>query len=133
MAENARQGLVVFVPKRPDFNGFFSAGEFWLAGPTPVEVVADEAAKKAAVFQAHRDGSDKRFITEEQATLLRAEQSGLLTLLTAADAARATGFDPAGIAQDEDERKLLDEHRKKKAAETAKANEKKPPEQAPKK
>lgn len=114
MADNVKQGLVVFVPKRPDFPGFYSAGEFWPSGPTPVEVVADTEAKRAAEAQ-HR-GSGKRFITEAQQAVMKGEQEGLLSVLTAEDAARATGFDPAAVAKDDEERKLLEQHRAKKQA-----------------
>lgn len=116
MADNSKQGLVVFVPKRQDFPGFFSAGEQWLSGPTPVEVVADEKAKADAIAQARKEGRDVRFVTEAQVAILKGEQQGLLSVLTAADAAKATGFDPEAMAKDDDERKALEEFRKQRSA-----------------
>lgn len=116
MADEKKQGLVVFVPKRQDFAGYYSAGEFWPSGPNPVEVVADKAAKDAATAQARKEGTAKRFITEAQAAEMKAEQGGLLSLLTAADAAKVTGFDPSAVAQDEDERKMLEDFRKQRGA-----------------
>jgi hypothetical protein len=112
MADNSK-GLVVLVPAREGFNGFFSAGEHWPAGATVVEVVADKAAKDAAA----KEG--KRAITAEQKAVLEGEPKHLLSLMTASDAAKATGIDPAGMAQDEDERKMLEAHRKAKAEKSA--------------
>lgn len=117
------QGVVVFVPQRPGFDGSYSAGEHWKPGTNPVEVVADEAAKKSAVLQSRKDGSDKRIITAAQLGILKSEPPSLLSVMTAADAVKAAGFDSADIAQDDEERALLKAHRAAKAAKAPKSNE----------
>ncbi|UAW08050.1 hypothetical protein [Myxococcus phage Mx4 ts27htf-1hrm-1] len=112
MANETKKTTVV-VARRQDYAGYYAAGEFWPAGVTPVEVVADKDAKE----KAQRAEPGKRFVTEAQHKELAEETTGFLTL---------GGGDGAALAADaltDEERALVEEFRKKKAAEAAKAQD----------
>jgi hypothetical protein len=115
---------VVNVAPRPNFNGYFSAGEFWANGTSHVEVVKGSEEKAAAEKAAKKAGEERRFITEAQLGTLRQEKH-VLSVMTPEQAA-ATAAPGALVVTDAEEKALLEKHR----AEKAKAS--KPPE-APKK
>lgn len=112
MSETTKHAVVNVAP-RTGFNGYWSAGEFWANGTSHVEVVKDEAAKKAAALAAKKAGEDKRFITEAQLAALRGEKQ-VLSVMTPEQAAAQAG--PGAMVLSDEERELVVEHRKKKTA-----------------
>lgn len=114
MSDNAKKGAVVNVAPRIGYQGFYSAGEFWPSGTTPVEVVADDNAKAEAVKAALRAGETRRFVTSAQMEALRAEKQ-VLSVLTSEQAAAMGGF----VLSDE-ERAAVEKMRKDKAAQQPK-------------
>lgn len=117
MSETTNQKAVVNVAPRPSFPGYFSASEFWPNGTTHVEVVKDEEAKQASAKAAKKAGEDRRFITETQLAVLRAEKH-LLSVMTPEQAAATVS--PDAMVLSAEERDLVLKHR---AAKTPKPNE----------
>jgi hypothetical protein len=111
MSDTTKRAVVNVAP-RTGFNGYYSAGEFWANGTTHVEVVANSTAKDEAKQAAKKASEDRRFITEAQLAELRAERQ-MLSVMTPEQAAAQVS--PGAMVLSDEERALVENHRKAKA------------------
>jgi hypothetical protein len=112
MSETTKRAVVNVAP-RQGFTGYYSASEHWPSGTTQVEVVADDKARDEARLAAKKAGEDKRYITEKQLAELRAEKQ-VLSVMTPEQAASMAG--PGAMVLSDEERAMVENHRKAKAA-----------------
>jgi hypothetical protein len=112
MSDTTKRAVVNVAP-RQSFNGYFSASEFWPNGTTHVEVVADSKAKDEAQKAARQAGEARRFITEAQLSELRSERHTLSVMTPEQAAAQVV---PGAMVLSDEERALVENHRKAKAA-----------------